>query len=49
MSGAVLVVLAFLSVFLVVALVAIIRADTGDIPEVVRAFGDWLEHLWPHK
>ena len=40
---------AFFGVSLAVALVAIIRADKKDIPEVLRALGELLEHLRPFR
>jgi hypothetical protein len=34
--------LVFLGVFLVIGLVAILRARQEDVPKVVRALGSWL-------
>jgi hypothetical protein len=42
MSGSVLVTLAFLGVWLVLGLVALLRARQADIPAVVHALGRWL-------
>lgn len=41
MPGAVAVAIAFLGVWLVLGLVALLRARQADIPAVVRALGRW--------